>query len=249
VAADGHTVLDEEDDDVIMNRPDAGSPTCSADLATETVNCKCSCLYLNRTDGSVYERSPCDSKNNTYRCLRTINSTTDDIYCEFDDPEQFVEYYDISSDPFNRHNLAYNLSTAAAARYGPDTSLHVPAGLPDKLAWFHSRLRDFMECRGHGCWDPAPAPPPPPPSIKCASCGSSLLNNTGWEGPNLGHQTAASAEDCCAACVANPSCAKWAFHGPGSGGGARCVLQPQGSTVTKKDGVAAGVLNRSAALA
>ena len=32
-----------------------------------------------------------------YRCLRTLNATTNNIYCEFIDAQQMVEYYDINA--------------------------------------------------------------------------------------------------------------------------------------------------------
>ena len=159
-------MLDDEDDEAILqlHERDGGAitlgpsalPRCDANLTTEETFCKCSCLYK-PPGGAVYERNPCDSKNNTYRCLRTVNATENSIYCEFDDPEQFVEYYDLDADPHNIVNLAFNASTpaVASARYEvPAYALSVPPGVLPKLAWLHTRLEEFMRCSGRGCWDP-----------------------------------------------------------------------------------------------
>lgn len=47
-----------------------------------------------------------DSKNNTYICIRRLSDDVDDVFCEFDDDEHFVELYDIRQDPFEFENLA-----------------------------------------------------------------------------------------------------------------------------------------------
>ena len=48
-----------------------------------------------------------DSANNTFDCVRTLDRGADDLYCEFDDDERFVEYYDHRADPWQLHNLAH----------------------------------------------------------------------------------------------------------------------------------------------
>lgn len=101
--------------------------------------------------GSEHGGCPCDASNNIYRCLRTINNTENSIYCEFDEDFNdltnetlfdFVEWYDISTDPWQMNNLA-----------------HIKKPDVGKMAALHARLRDYMYCNGSTCFDPPPAPP------------------------------------------------------------------------------------------
>jgi hypothetical protein len=114
----------------------------------------------------AYFAAACDAQNNTYKCLRTINNTENSIYCEFDDDVKMVEYYDISNDPYQLHNLHED-------------------GNPIKMASLQRRLNEFMECWGDQCFfppaHPSPLPkPPPPPGYNetlvfenlCANCGA-----------------------------------------------------------------------------
>ena len=48
--------------------------------------------------------------NNTYTCLRTLNSDENSIYCYFIDSEDFVEVYDLSGDPYQLENKAATVS-------------------------------------------------------------------------------------------------------------------------------------------
>ena len=49
-----------------------------------------------------------DGRNNTFDCVRTLDGdVADDLYCEFDDEERFVEFYDHRADPWQLHNLAH----------------------------------------------------------------------------------------------------------------------------------------------
>jgi len=110
--------------------------SCSANKTDETLNCKCSCEYKNG-DGAVYDRSPCDSKENTYKCLRTINTTEDSNYCEFDDG--YVEYYDTKADPWGLVNLAIKNRSSQW-----------------KLNALSRRLYAHMRCKGSDCFNPSP---------------------------------------------------------------------------------------------
>uniref|UniRef100_A0A803XQE2 N-acetylglucosamine-6-sulfatase n=1 Tax=Meleagris gallopavo TaxID=9103 RepID=A0A803XQE2_MELGA len=47
-----------------------------------------------------------DSYNNTYACVRTMSTSWDLQYCEFDDREVFVEVYNLTADPHQINNIA-----------------------------------------------------------------------------------------------------------------------------------------------
>ena len=79
--------------------------TCAAradDESSITGQCSCS---IGRISGNEHDISPCDGKNNTYACIRTLNGEQNTMYCEFNDPEHHVELYDLESDPYNLNNL------------------------------------------------------------------------------------------------------------------------------------------------
>lgn len=114
--------------------------SCGANASDElSIWGRCSCTVGNISK-IVHDQSPCDGKNNTYACLRTLTSSgvageNNTIYCEFSDNENFIEYYDLDADPYNLHNLA------------PITSKH-------QLKLLHQRLLQFQLCNGTDCFDP-----------------------------------------------------------------------------------------------
>eukprot|EP00930_Biecheleria_cincta_P015223 TRINITY_DN12775_c0_g1_i2.p1 TRINITY_DN12775_c0_g1~~TRINITY_DN12775_c0_g1_i2.p1 ORF type:complete len:587 (-),score=86.87 TRINITY_DN12775_c0_g1_i2:20-1537(-) len=83
---------------------------------------------------------------NNFIALRQIDGTRNNLYAEFHTGNQavqnidfqrvdFVEYYDLSRDPWQQHNLADKIPSEAHA-------------------WFSKRLRNWYECSGPTC-DPA----------------------------------------------------------------------------------------------
>lgn len=69
-----------------------------------------------------------NSNNNTYWCLRTINSTHDLLYCEF--INNFISYYDLVNDPFQLKNAIHDVN------YGV-------------LQQLHDQLNDMRKCQGY----------------------------------------------------------------------------------------------------
>jgi len=66
-----------------------------------------------------FQRWCIDSGNNTYGCLRSINSYSNNLYCEFQDDVGFREYYDLRRDPYEQFNIAiesYNITAPLSAR-------------------------------------------------------------------------------------------------------------------------------------
>ena len=71
-----------------------------------------------------------DATNNSYHCVRSMAPS--EIYCAFDDDEDFVEYYDLETDPWQLHNTAPTLS-------------------PEIRSAFEKRLLQLRRCRGSSC--------------------------------------------------------------------------------------------------
>ena len=60
---------------------------CSASTDNEmSLQGKCSCT-IGHLSGNDHDISPCDGKNNTYACVRTLGGGKNTMYCEFNDPE------------------------------------------------------------------------------------------------------------------------------------------------------------------
>ena len=74
-----------------------------------------------------------DGFNNTFKCVRTLTEGEDSQYCEFEDNEHFVEYYDHATDPWQLTNLAGKVPQKPA---------------PPALK---ARLQAFRTCKGKQC--------------------------------------------------------------------------------------------------
>ena len=76
-----------------------------------------------------------DGRNNTYHCVRALvdrGARRDEIYCRFEDDENFIEYYDLIIDPVQLVN-----------RY-PDLG-------SEEKDMFEARLLQLRKCRGESC--------------------------------------------------------------------------------------------------
>ncbi|XP_022109102.1 N-acetylglucosamine-6-sulfatase-like isoform X2 [Acanthaster planci] len=73
-----------------------------------------------------------DSRNNTYSCLRHIDTKSNYEYCELKDEESFQEYYDLNKDP---HQLTNTIKSVK----------------PPDLAAMHKLLVLLQLCKGDNC--------------------------------------------------------------------------------------------------
>jgi len=122
-----------EDNAFAGSLPVKGS-LCSADAGDElSIAGKCSCTVGRFAGEKTHDISPCDNKNNTYACVRTLSATENSMYCEFNDPEAHKELYDLSVDPYNLDNT-YSAANATTR---------------DAL---HQRLLRHQACSGAGCF-------------------------------------------------------------------------------------------------
>uniref|UniRef100_A0A3P8TQW0 N-acetylglucosamine-6-sulfatase n=1 Tax=Amphiprion percula TaxID=161767 RepID=A0A3P8TQW0_AMPPE len=76
-----------------------------------------------------------DSYNNTYACVRTVASSANLQYCEFDDNEVFVEVYNMTADPFQLSNIAKTIDQ-------------------EILEKMNHRLMMLQSCSGQSCRTP-----------------------------------------------------------------------------------------------
>lgn len=68
--------------------------------------------------------------NNTYNCVRTINSTHNFLYCEFVTGR--VTYYNLRIDPFELENRYSKLK-------------------PEERSYLHDQLQALIACKGRSC--------------------------------------------------------------------------------------------------
>ncbi|XP_015522323.2 N-acetylglucosamine-6-sulfatase isoform X1 [Neodiprion lecontei] len=89
---------------------DPNMAICSADFA-----CKCQ-----------------DCKNNTYSCIRRVANGDDNLFCIFEDNDNYVEAYDLKTDAFQITNIGYTM---------PSRRRHL----------FRNRLKKAVVCKGDDC--------------------------------------------------------------------------------------------------
>ncbi|XP_073948236.1 N-acetylglucosamine-6-sulfatase-like [Choristoneura fumiferana] len=70
-----------------------------------------------------------DSTNNTYACIRHIGKNANYKYCEFRDRENFIEIYNIESDPYELVNI-------------------VDETFPALKAWYNHVMKRMLACKG-----------------------------------------------------------------------------------------------------
>ncbi|XP_061423362.1 N-acetylglucosamine-6-sulfatase [Lethenteron reissneri] len=81
-----------------------------------------------------------DSINNTYACVRTLSNSANLQYCEFADTEEFVEVYNVTSDPDQLTNIAKSVD-------------------PSVLVRMNQRLIMLQSCHGPSCRSPGALDP------------------------------------------------------------------------------------------
>lgn len=102
---------------------------------SETVDASC----FNREDGeqlsNCVQSNWCkceDARNNTYACVRTVSATTDFKFCQFYDTENFIEAYNLRSDPYELHNIYIEMK-------------------PQQQDNYSATLKQLLRCTGLEC--------------------------------------------------------------------------------------------------
>ncbi|XP_041971609.1 N-acetylglucosamine-6-sulfatase-like [Aricia agestis] len=108
-----------------------------------TVDARCPWEYDSRHLAQCYPEYECkcqDATNNTYGCLRHISDRINIKYCGFADDENFLEMYDLSSDPYEMRNI-----------------IHL--ALPSVRHWYKLTLAETLVCKGfRNCDNPLENP-------------------------------------------------------------------------------------------
>ncbi|KAI8442116.1 hypothetical protein MSG28_005742 [Choristoneura fumiferana] len=106
-------------ENVTSNQPVLNIDLAPTILALAGVN-ECNQLYICKCQ---------DSTNNTYACIRHIGKNANYKYCEFRDRENFIEIYNIESDPYELVNI-------------------VDETFPALKAWYNHVMKRMLACKG-----------------------------------------------------------------------------------------------------
>ena len=100
------------------------------------------CWCLEQLCLAEFECKCQDAANNSYSCFRSFSAVEDSIYCQFNDAEDFIEFYDLRQDPYQLTNKAYGSSRTNYLAYG-------------------RLLERYSTCAGHRrCFNPSAASGP-----------------------------------------------------------------------------------------
>ncbi|EFN84648.1 N-acetylglucosamine-6-sulfatase [Harpegnathos saltator] len=73
-----------------------------------------------------------DAANNTFSCIRRVSSNFNNIFCVFEDDQEFVEAYDLNVDEYQMTNIGYTMKKGLRHR-------------------FRNRLKRMTACRDADC--------------------------------------------------------------------------------------------------
>ncbi|XP_066603653.1 N-acetylglucosamine-6-sulfatase-like [Prorops nasuta] len=97
------TVLIEYKGEKSKVKPASGCPSDSdPNLSLCNKNLACKCL---------------DALNNTYSCIRRMSPNFNNIFCTFEDDEQFIEAYDLATDNYQLKNIGKIMKSALRHRF------------------------------------------------------------------------------------------------------------------------------------
>lgn len=75
-----------------------------------------------------------DAWNNTYTCIRTMTNSQSTMFCQFEDHENFLEFYNINLDPYQLDNLAFDANRSSI-----------------DVFWKMKELQQLQHCKGQSC--------------------------------------------------------------------------------------------------